>query len=155
MSWSRELKALKKRVRFLQLSAVLLMLCICLFSISTPPIEEKALRPITEQYHFAEDPNDLFEIKDGIEIESGLIAKGDWLLVKQTCTGCHSSKLITQNKADAQGWAQMIDWMQETQGLWNLGANEAKVVSYLATYYAPEETGRRKALHIDDWYHIE
>lgn len=155
MSWIREIKGLKKRVRFLQLSAVLLLVCVCLFSMNTPKTPKKVLRPITEQYHFAEDPNDLFEIREGIEVQSGLVAKGDWLIVKQTCTGCHSSKLITQNRANAEGWAQMIDWMQETQGLWDLGANEAKVVSYLATYYAPEETGRRRALVVDDWYDIE
>lgn len=110
---------------------------------------------VPAEFHFKENPNADFTIENGIEVESGLIAKGDWFLVKQNCTVCHSSKLITQNRADAKGWKKMIEWMQETQGLWQLGANEPKIVNYLASYYKPEKTGRRKALEIEEWYVIE
>lgn len=110
---------------------------------------------ITHRFNPPVDENKGFDIVNGIEVSSGLIAEGDWFLVKQTCTVCHSSKLITQNRATEHGWQKMIKWMQETQGLWDLGANEGKIVNYLAKHYAPEETGRRKNLKIVDWYDIE
>lgn len=94
-------------------------------------------------------------IVDGVDTESGLIAEGEYMLVKNTCTACHSGKLVTQNRATAEGWTNMIRWMQETQDLWDLGANEAVIVNYLATYYAPEAQGRRAPLKIDEWYELE
>jgi len=110
---------------------------------------------IVHRYNLPENPNEDYEIKDGIEVTSGLIAEGDWILVKQTCTVCHSAKLITQNRNNAEGWTKLIKWMQETQGLWPLGGNEAKIVNYLSTNYAPENVGRRKQLEITEWYDIE
>ena len=94
-------------------------------------------------------------VVDGIDTLTGLVAEGDYLLVKGNCLACHSAKLITQNRADRQGWADMIDWMQETQGLQDLGPQEQPIVEYLATHYAPEETGRRPALKDVEWYILE
>ena len=67
-------------------------------------------------------------------------------LVSSQCTVCHSARLITQNRADRQGWLAMIRWMQDTQGLWPLGENEAPIVDYLAANYGPAATGRRRPL---------
>ncbi|WP_116126903.1 monoheme cytochrome C [Lewinella sp. IMCC34183] len=91
----------------------------------------------------------------GVDTLTGLIAEGDYLLVKGNCLACHSAKLITQNRADRQGWLDMIHWMQETQGLQDLGPHEGPIVDYLATYYAPEETGRRPPLGDVEWYILE
>ena len=51
----------------------------------------------------------------------------------------------------------MIDWMQATQGLWELGDNEPIILDYLATHYAPEEVGRRANLDVEEigWYILE
>lgn len=155
MIGKQDLRKLKGKVRLLQLGVVLLLLTVSLFALNIPQPLPKPSRPFTDRFHFPEDPNSLFTITNGIEQETGLIAEGNWLLVKQTCTGCHSAKLITQNRASTEGWSQMIDWMQETQGLWDLGANEAKIVSYLAEHYAPGETGRRRSLNTKDWYLIQ
>ncbi len=112
-------------------------------------------KSIAHRFNPPVNENANYNIVDGIEVESGLIAQGDWLIVKQTCTACHSSKLITQNRADKDGWHKMIKWMQETQGLWQLGDKEGKIVNYLATHYAPENVGRRKPLVIEEWYEIK
>ncbi len=64
-------------------------------------------------------------------------------IVAQTCVPCHSLKLVTQNRADRQGWLSMIRWMQEKQGLWPLGENEDKILDYLSTYYGPTKSFRR------------
>lgn len=96
-------------------------------------------------------------VVDGIHLETGLVYAEGFDLVRGTCTGCHSAKLVTQNRASKEGWEQMIRWMQETQGLWDLGKNEPKIINYLATHYAPEETGRRPNIDISEieWYILD
>lgn len=94
-------------------------------------------------------------IENGIDVESGFVAEGEYLLVKQTCTACHSAKLVLQNRASREGWEEMIRWMQETQKLWDLGDTEGPILDYLARHYAPEKKGRRVNLVVDEWYEIE
>ena len=91
-------------------------------------------------------------VVNGIDTLTGLVAKGDYLLVKGNCLACHSSRLILQQGATREGWTEMIHWMQDKQGLQDLGKNEGPIVEYLATYYAPEETGRRAPLGEVEWY---
>lgn len=94
------------------------------------------------------------EIADGIHLPSGLIVADGWEIVKRNCTACHSGQLVAQNRATKEGWEKMIRWMQTTQGLWDLGEAEPIILDYLATHYAPEETGRRTAIDIEaiEWY---
>lgn len=94
-------------------------------------------------------------IVNGVDTETGLIAKGNWEIVRANCTSCHSAKLITQNRQDREGWKGLIVWMQETQGLWDLGDNETLVLDYLATHYAPEDKGRRAPLKDVEWYVLD
>ena len=94
-------------------------------------------------------------IVDGLDEDTGLIAEGEYLLVKGNCLACHSAKLVTQNRATREGWSQMIDWMQEKQGLWDLGPHREPILDYLATHYAPEESGRRAPLENIEWYELE
>jgi cytochrome c1 len=94
------------------------------------------------------------EIVDGIHMKTGLKA-GDGLdLVIQNCTGCHSSKLISQNRMNKTRWKSTIRWMQETQSLWDLGENEEAILEYLATNYAPQKKGRRAPLTQIEWYEL-
>lgn len=94
-------------------------------------------------------------IKNGIHVETGLAAAPGFKIVRAACTGCHSANLITQNSATREGWEQMIRWMQETQGLPDLGKNEGQILNYLAKHYAPEEVGRRRNLAGIEWYTLE
>ncbi len=94
------------------------------------------------------------EIVDGHDLGSGLVAEGDYLIVKANCTACHSGKLVTQNRATREGWEEMIRWMQKTQKLWDLGENEDVILDYLAEHYAPEDKGRRENLVVEQWYDI-
>lgn len=94
-------------------------------------------------------------IENGIDVESGFVAAGEYLLVKQTCTSCHSAQLVLQNRATREGWEEMIRWMQATQNLPDLGENEDKVLDYLAKHYAPEYKGRRANLVVEEWYELE
>ncbi|MEQ9423527.1 MAG: hypothetical protein RJQ09_03850 [Cyclobacteriaceae bacterium] len=76
-------------------------------------------------------------------------------LVINNCVHCHSHLLITQNQATGEGWQSMIVWMQETQGLWPLGQNEEAIVAYLAKNFAPQSTGRRIPLVVEEWYELK
>ncbi len=96
-------------------------------------------------------------VVDGIHVATGLVYADGFEAVRKNCTGCHSGKLVTQNKATREGWEETIRWMQATQGLWNLGDSETQILDYLATHYAPEQTGRRSNLDVDaiEWYILE
>ena len=96
-------------------------------------------------------------ITNGVHIASGLVVAEGFETVKATCTACHSGKLVTQNRATREGWEDLIRWMQQTQGLWELGDQEKIILDYLAANYAPEETGRRAHLEPDEiqWYLLD
>ncbi len=101
--------------------------------------------------------DDFDKVVDGIHVQTGLVYDKGFDIVRGTCTACHSAKLVTQNRATKEGWTQMIRWMQETQGLWDLGENEPLILNYLSTHYAPENIGRRKNLDMAtmEWYILD
>lgn len=152
----KELRDLQSSLR--KAMAWALLTCFAILFVMLSPYEEKQdlTKPLQhtayqEQNHRSEDP-----VKVAAEpMVGGLIQEGDYQLVYATCAACHSIQLVTQNRATAEGWHEMIDWMQSTQGLWNLGEKEEQIVAYLAKYYAPEQVGRRKALQQNDWYLLE
>ena len=80
---------------------------------------------------------------------SGLVIAPGYEQVKAQCTVCHSGRLVAQNRADRDGWRDMIRWMQNTQGLWPLGDAEAAILDYLATHYGPVARGRRAPLAVE------
>lgn len=103
------------------------------------------------------DPShpDYNKIENGIHLRTGF-AEGEGLqLVITNCTTCHSAKLVTQNRMSEEQWKATIRWMQETQNLWDLGANEETIVNYLATQYAPIAKGRRQHLANIEWYNLK
>jgi hypothetical protein len=92
---------------------------------------------------------------NGKDFATGLKIAPGWETVKANCLSCHSSKLIVQNRMTRDGWEKTIRWMQKTQGLGELNDNEAVILEYLGTYYAPQNTGRRKNLENIEWYVLE
>ncbi len=103
--------------------------------------------PSNDEVQLVEDNSDTvvhdFVLDEGVEI------------VINNCTGCHSSKLVTQNRASREGWKATIRWMQKTQNLWELGDNEDIILDYLSKHYSPEEKGRRANLDSIEWYVLE
>jgi len=87
--------------------------------------------------------------------ESGLVKDENLPIILTNCTSCHSGKLVGQNRATREGWKEMIEWMQKSQNLSDLGENEAIILDYLEKYYGPEEQGRRKQLVVAEWYELE
>ncbi len=101
-------------------------------------------------------PDHGLEIVEGVHMETGLADDPDLPLIITNCTACHSAILITQNRASREGWKEMIDWMQETQNLWDLGENEEIILGYLEKNYSPDkrQTRRRNLEHIE-WYNLD
>ncbi|MEM9001673.1 MAG: monoheme cytochrome C [Bacteroidota bacterium] len=95
------------------------------------------------------------ELNAEIIAQSGFINDPGVAQVIQNCTQCHSAKLVTQNRMSKEGWEATITWMQETQNLWDLGANQEKIVSYLAKNYGPQRKGRRQNLTDVEWYELK
>lgn len=82
-----------------------------------------------------------------IDPATGFEMTGDWQLVRGHCTGCHSAKLITQQRGTKQQWLAMIRWMQAKQNLWQFDPDtESRIIGYLAENYPPDESQRRAAL---------
>ena len=98
---------------------------------------------------------EISEIVDDIHVATGLKAGTGLELVITNCTGCHSARLVTQNRMDRQTWATTIKWMQQTQGLWDLGDNTDVILDYLAENYAPTKKGRRAQLTDIEWYELD
>ncbi|NOX52008.1 MAG: hypothetical protein GXP16_15950 [Gammaproteobacteria bacterium] len=68
-------------------------------------------------------------------------------LVQGHCTACHSALIVTSQRGDAAFWLNTIRWMQKTQNLWAIPAQqEQQIVAYLAKHYAEQEWGRRPQL---------
>ena len=80
------------------------------------------------------DPTTGLPIADGFET------------VRLHCSGCHSARLVAQNRATREGWLELIRWMQRTQRLPDLAEDEAIVLDYLATHLGPaKDRPRRRA----------
>jgi len=128
------------------------------------PLEDdikKLLKPKPEikktSIQSAEKEIDYDLVENGIHVQTGLTVAPGFDEVKANCTVCHSAKLVTQNRATKEGWEQMIIWMQEKQGLWDLGNKKPIILKYLSTHYAPIKKGRRDNIDIAEveWYILE
>ncbi|OQW93858.1 MAG: hypothetical protein BWK79_08960, partial [Beggiatoa sp. IS2] len=67
-------------------------------------------------------------------------------LVKGNCTQCHSAQRFVLQRGSRQLWADIIRWMQKTQGLWQFDPDtEKKILDYLEANYAPSGNNYRRA----------
>jgi len=98
--------------------------------------------------------SDWDRVEKGVHVKTGMVYDSNFKYIQAHCLSCHSSKLITQNKADRAGWKSMIRWMQKTQGLYDLGESEPKILDYLSKNYAPTQVGRRPNIDMAEveWY---
>lgn len=92
-------------------------------------------------------PTKLAVAEPEIDPATGFRISGDWELVRAHCTGCHSPRLITQQRGSAEHWLKLIRWMQEKQNLWQFDADtESRIIAYLADNYPPDAARRRAAI---------
>lgn len=74
-----------------------------------------------------------------VDQKSGLIMAPGWELVNKQCNACHTSLIIAQNKGDKEEWRETIQWMIDSQGLWDLSDTWEPVLDYLSTHYNQQE----------------
>lgn len=56
------------------------------------------------------------------------------------CTPCHSTMIITQQNFSRRTWDEVLTWMVEDQGMWEMPAETRQLVlDYLVTHFGPEE----------------
>ncbi len=103
----------------------------------------------------AQSTEDWNRIEDGIHVRTGLKEDEGLMTVVTHCTACHSAQLVIQNRMNEERWNATIQWMQETQNLWDLGENQKVIVDYLVRNYPPTEKGRRENLKNIEWYELE
>ncbi|WP_232787622.1 hypothetical protein [Paraglaciecola sp. MB-3u-78] len=77
---------------------------------------------------------------------TGFVIGENYEIVRAHCTACHSAKLVTQNRMTRDNWLETIRWMQKSQGLWPLGAQEQQILDYLETHYSPIAVSRRSPI---------
>ncbi|GGI95639.1 cytochrome c [Shewanella hanedai] len=70
-----------------------------------------------------------------VDKATGLIMAPGWEIVKNQCNACHTSLIIPQNVGSREVWRDTIQWMIDTQGLWDLNETWDPVLDYLETYY--------------------
>lgn len=149
-----EIKALAKQsIRLVQVTMILLVTVILIMSYYA--INPDFFSSQSNDIAVIEMPTqeDRDRIENGIHLRTGLIDAEGVFLVANNCTNCHSAKLVTQNRMTAERWNETIKWMQETQGLWDLGPSQEIIVNYLVTNYPPAESnGRRANLTDIEWY---
>jgi hypothetical protein len=82
-----------------------------------------------------------------LDARTGLLLAPGWEMVMAHCGACHSYRLVTAQRGDADFWQATIKWMQRTQNLWPIPeAQETTIVKYLATNYNERDWGRRPPL---------
>jgi hypothetical protein len=113
--------------------------------------------PLSNQNSTDEEDVDPDLVENGIHVATGLAFAPGFEDVRANCIVCHSAALVTQNRATREGWDQMLDWMQKTQGLWELGPKRARILDYLAKNYAPKAQGRRASIDLEEveWYILD
>jgi hypothetical protein len=78
-----------------------------------------------------------------VDPATGLVIDAGFEIVKAWCTPCHSATLVTRAGMTRAQWLELIRWMQETQGLWDLGTREDEILDYLSRNYAvPDRPAR-------------
>ena len=149
--FNQQLEGIVKIV--IRMSSVLGMsIVICLILMNNPGLFTD---PSKKETYAAVEEIDEDRIENGIHIRTGFVDDEGLMTVVNNCTNCHSAKLVIQNRMSKERWAATIKWMQKTQNLWDLGANEAIIVNYLAKNYAPNEKGRRENLSQVEWYELD
>lgn len=145
---------MKKPVTIYLTIAVLLLLSV---GVAFFFLKDSEMKSISDTNSVEADPTveDPDLIVEGVHVRTGLVDAKGLQEVITNCTTCHSSKLIIQNRMGKEQWNASIRWMQETQGLWDLGENQEIIVDYLTTNYPTFKKGRRASLTEIEWYPLD
>lgn len=126
-----------------------LLVFIGLLVLGCAPKEEATLTSVKSELAKAAKTEAKATKTPEIDKETGLVIAEGFEVVKANCTvACHSATLVTQNRGNEKYWKDAIVYMQKNQGLWDLGADEPRIISYLATHYGQSPVYRRSPLKV-------
>lgn len=112
-------------------------------TIASPPVDGAASADATLAVRDTGAPGVIDE-RTGLRIAPGFEE------VAATCTGCHSARLITMNRASRESWDAALRWMQRYHNLWKLEPQlRDRILDYLAANYgvaAAPGSARRQLL---------
>ena len=145
-------KLIRKAERLAYFALVVLVVSICLLYFRVYDPNFTIFKETSKELIIQVDED---KIENGIHLSTGFIDDVGLMTVVNNCTNCHSSKLVIQNRMNADRWNATIKWMQETQNLWQLGDNQKTIVDYLVKNYPPIDTGRREGLTNIAWYELK
>lgn len=111
--------------------------------------------PTSEHIELVPETYDPNKIENGIHLRTGFIEAPGMQETINNCTNCHSAQLVIQNRMSKERWMATIDWMQQTQNLWELGENEEVIINYLVENYPVIDKGRRAILKDVEWYKLQ
>jgi mono/diheme cytochrome c family protein len=70
------------------------------------------------------------------EVVDGLAPGPNQEAVVNNCTACHSGRTIAQARLTRSQWDDVIDWMHEAHGMWQLQPEvREQILDYLETVY--------------------
>jgi len=94
--------------------------CFLFYLLFDPNLSALNITESKNDYITSKDENSEWDkIENGIHLRTGLAEAEGLMEVVNNCTNCHSAKLVTQNRMTRERWVETIDWMQETQNLYN------------------------------------
>lgn len=80
-----------------------------------------------------------------INPDNGLIIDENVELIENNCLACHNANLIINMNANREAWLTTIRWMQDSEGLWEIPADdENKILDYLTKHYGEKYNTRRR-----------
>jgi len=148
-------EGVKKIYHMLYAALAMIGIFVCIFIYMAVDPNFDAFRESNTATDYTVVPEEEDIIENGVHLRTGLVEGEGLMEVVNNCTNCHSAQLVIQNRMNAERWATTIDWMQETQNLWDLGTNEEIIINYLVTNYPIQKKGRRAALENIEWYALE
>ena len=147
--FEKKLKSTKKQLKIITALTVIAVVLFVVLLINPNGISPDTAVSVEKIVELNDDL-----IENGIHVRTGFKDAEGLMTVVQNCTSCHSSKLVIQNRMNADRWNATIKWMQETQNLWDLGTNQEVIVNYLVKNYPTIDKGRRANLQDVDWYEL-
>jgi hypothetical protein len=142
-----------------KLNVVVIVLAICaiwLFTGAPHKLWPKSKNTQTQDLTSEDEESDtIYSFPYEKDEDTGLVLDRHVEVVKRQCTSCHSAVIIQNTKATQQGWLDLIHWMQETQGLWDLRDDEGPILEYLVKHYGVQTTGSSVVPEADAWYEID
>jgi nitrate reductase cytochrome c-type subunit len=151
------IKRFARQMRWMNFAIVLFLAASVWFFSGGPnwlfPASQPTEKAVAEPTY--EEDSETYAYPYQIDEETGLLLDKHVMLVKGNCLSCHSASIIRNTRATREDWLSLIQWMQKTQGLWDLGENEAPILDYLSKHYGVSSQPTGPFVQVEEWYELD